>query len=354
MINELLTYTFYGNSVGAWAAALGLVILSVATAKALYWTLSNVARRVTEKTETKLDDIILDMVEEPIVVLAILAGTWLSMSTLVLPEILTNWSGKIFYIGAVLALAWMLNRVFDAIVEEYIVPWVENSESDFDDQLLPIVRRGVRISIWILATIVGLDNAGYDIGALLAGLGIGGLAFALAAQDSVANLFGGLTIFADRPFKIHDRVKVDGFEGHIREIGLRSTRLQTLDGRMVAMPNSKVANSSIENVSSEPTHRVTLMLGLTYSMTPEQMDEALQTLRELCEELEGVKAERILFDSFGDFSLNIECVYHVAKGFDHFEKRSEFNRAVLERFNSRGLDFAFPTQTLIVSREGSS
>jgi len=348
MINEFLTYTFYGNTVGEWAGAMGLVILSVASAKALYWLLSNIARRLTEKTTTKLDDIILDMVEEPIVVVAILAGTWASMATLELPEILTVWVAKVFYVGVVLAIAWMLNRVFEALVQEYVLPWVEKSESDFDDQLLPIVRRGVRLSIWILAGIVGLDNAGYDIGALLAGLGIGGLAFALAAQDSVANLFGGLTIFADRPFKINDRVKVDGFEGHIREIGLRSTRLQTLDGRMVAMPNSKVANSSIENVTSEPSHRVTLMLGLTYSMTPAQVDEALATLQTLCDEIEGVNAERIIFAGFGDFSLNIECIYHVDKGVDHYAKRSEFNRVVLERFNAAGLDFAFPTQTLIV------
>ena len=120
-MEELLAYTFYGNTIGAWAGAFGLVILSVAIGKALYWAMANVARRLTAKTATRLDDIILDMVEEPVVLVVILAGTWLSMRTLTLPEILTVWASKVFYILVVLSIAWLLNRVFNSLVQEYVV-----------------------------------------------------------------------------------------------------------------------------------------------------------------------------------------------------------------------------------------
>lgn len=345
-MEEFLSYEFYGNTIGAWAGAFCLVILVAVIAKAVYWALSTLGRKLTAKTEARLDDIVLDMIEEPIVVAVALGGTWYSINTLNLPEGLTLWVGKVVYIVGVLLFAWLLTRLFEALVEEYVVPFVEETESDFDDQLLPILRRGVRMAIWALAVIVGADNAGYDIGAVIAGLGIGGLAFALAAQDSVANLFGGVTIFVDQPFTIHDRIVVEEFDGYVREIGLRSTRIETLNNRMVTIPNSRVANASVTNISSEPAKRETLILGLTYGTSHERLGQAMDILRDICEDTEGVEVERVIMDSFGAYSLNLECVYHIAVEYDPWIKRGEFNYEVLRRFNEAGLDFAFPTQTL--------
>lgn len=345
-MEEILNYTFYDNTFGEWAGAFGLIVLAAALGKAVYWVLSTLGRRLTTRTASRFDDIVLDMVEEPVVVAVALGGAWVALSTLTLPQALTAWIANVLYIVLTLLFAWLLNRLLDALVSEYVVPFVERSESDFDDQLLPILRRGTRMAIWALAVIVGADNAGYDIGAVLAGLGIGGLAFALAAQDSVANLFGGVTIFVDQPFRIRDRIVVEGFDGYVREIGLRSTRLETLDNRMVTMPNSKVANALIENISSEPAKRETLLIGLTYDTSAERLEEAMQILRRICEELPDVTLERVIFDSFGDFSLNLECVYHIAKHCDPWVKRGEFNHEVLRRFNAANLSFAFPTQTV--------
>ncbi len=121
----------------------------------------------------------------------------------------------------------------DAVVEEYVVPIAEKSESDFDDQVLPIMRKGIRAVIWIMGIIIGMDNLGIDITAMIAGLGIGGLALALAAQDMVKNIFGGIMIFLDKPFKIGERIQIDGFDGTVEEVGLRSTRVRTLEGRLL-------------------------------------------------------------------------------------------------------------------------
>ena len=135
---------------------------------------------------------------------------------------------------------------------------VEESDNTLDDQLLPIVRKGTKFSLWAVGIIVALNNAGYDVGALIAGLGIGGLALAMAARDTVSNVFGGFTIFTDRPFTLNDRIKVSGFDGTVDEIGIRSTRLRTLAGTLVTIPNSTFSGSAVENSSAEPSRGVVM------------------------------------------------------------------------------------------------
>jgi MscS family membrane protein len=212
---------------------------------------------------------------------------------------------------------------------------------------LPIIRKGLKLSIWIIAIIVALDNAGYDVKAVLASLGIGGLALALAAKDTLANLFGSFTIFVDKPFIVGDRIKVKGYDGFVREVGIRSTRLQTLDGRMVTIPNQFVADESIVNVSSEPSRKITMDLGLTYDTTPDAMEKAMAILQEIAQNNENVEPNVVTaFTEFKDASLNIRFIYYIKKGASVFGTQNAINLQILRRFNEEGLEFAYPTQTI--------
>jgi MscS family membrane protein len=203
------------------------------------------------------------------------------------------------------------------------------------------------MAIWAIGVIVALNNAGYDVGALIAGLGIGGLALAMAAKDTVSNIFGGFTIFTDRPFTINDRVKVAGYDGVIREIGVRSTRLETLEGRVVTIPNSKFSDTPVENVTLEPSRKVSVNLGLTYDTTPEKMKQAMEILKEIANNHESLEEKVLLsFNAFGDFAMNILFIYYIKSGADILAAQSDINMAILDRFNGAGLEFAFPTQTL--------
>ncbi len=194
---------------------------------------------------------------------------------------------------------------------------------------------------------MALNNAGYDVAALIAGLGIGGLALAMAAKDTVSNVFGGFTIFTDRPFTLNDRIKVAGYEGYIREIGLRSTRLQTLEGRVVTIPNSRFSDTPVENVTLEPSRKVVLNLGLTYDTSPEQMRRALDILTQIgTQHVELEDRLLVSFNGFGDFSMNILFIYYIKSGADILGTQTEINLLILDRFNAAGLEFAFPTQTL--------
>ncbi|MFM1877077.1 MAG: hypothetical protein RL266_2814 [Bacteroidota bacterium] len=345
---DFLQKDFYWNTVGEWLLAIAIIVGSVVLGRVVFWLSSNVIKKFTAKTKTNIDDIILDMVEEPISFAVAILGIWYGLDSLNLPDVCHVWINRIYYLLIIFNVAWLVNRVLDALIQEYIVPIVEKSESDLDDQLLPIMKKGIHAAVWIMAIIVGLNNAGYDVGALIAGLGIGGLAFALAAQDTVANFFGGITIFIDKPFTVNDWIVINGHEGIVEEVGIRSTRIRTFPGRLITIPNKVFAESAIENVAAEPSRRVILMLGLTYDTDHNRIKEGLQILAEVHQKFSQHLEEKHmeLFDSFGDFSLNLKFIYFIKKGEDIFQVNSNINLEILERFNTANLDFAFPTQTI--------
>ena len=345
---DFLSKTYYGNTITQWLVVFAVIIAALVVGKILYWFFSTVLRRLTQKTETKFDDIVIDMIEEPIVVATTVFGIWLGLRLLTLPENLELVIANVMKGGIILAVAWLLARLVDSMFREYLAPLAEKSENDLDDQLLPILRRSTKGLIWSLGIIVALNNAGYDVTAVIAGLGIGGLALAMAAKDTVSNVFGGFTIFTDRPFTLGDRVRIGSYDGTIREIGLRSTRIQTLAGTIVTVPNAKFADNPVENVSAEPSRKVASTLGLTYDTTPEKMEEAVATLRAIAEGNENLEEKVVAgFSGFGDFSMNVLFIYYIKKGADIVGTTNDINMAILSEFNAKGLEFAFPTQTIL-------
>ena len=345
---EVLHQEFYGNSILNWAIAVGILILSFVVVKMLYWIFSNVIRRLTSKTKTNLDDVLIDKLEKPLTYLVLILGYWISIHYLVFKEEVELVLENAAYFLLVIDFTAILSRIVDALITEIIMPISEKSDSSFDNQLIPVIQKGVRSIIWILGIIIGLDNIGFDITAMIAGLGIGGLALALAAQDSVKNIFAGIMIFLDKPFRIKDRIQVDGFDGIVEEVGLRSTRLRTLEGRIVTIPNSRFTDNSVTNVTSQPTLKVKLNLGLTYDTDEVQMQKAIDILEDIVKNQEAITDDYAAgFNGFGDFSLNILFIYYVKPDSHWLDTQTLVNKEVLRRFNKEGLEFAFPTQTIL-------
>jgi MscS family membrane protein len=344
-----LSTIYYGNTVQEYLYAL-LVILAIAlVAKVIYWVLETFVKKFTAKTKTKADDLILDVLQNPLVLVIALIGVYFVVTNmLTLSATAAVWFWNTYQIVIILNIAWFLSALFESIIEQYISPLTEKSESTLDDQLLPILSKGIKTIIWVLAIIIGLNNAGYNVGALLAGLGIGGLAFALAAKDTIENIFGGFTIFTDKPFKLGDRIKINGHDGTVEEIGLRSTRLRTLSGEVVTMPNKHFSSDAVENVSLRPNIKIVLDLGLTYDTTPAQMEKAKAILQKIADNNKSVKKSVMAFTSFGDFSLGIKFIYWF-KG-SYFGVQDEMNSDILTQFNKAGLDFAFPSQTIYTKK----
>ncbi|MFT5247632.1 MAG: MscS family membrane protein [Gammaproteobacteria bacterium] len=349
IIDSLLKIYYY-NSIYDWTYSLFIVLGAVIIARAIYWFTKKFGKRFVEKTKTKLDDILVDKMEEPVVFGIVIIGLWWGVDRLTFPESTHGFISNTFQVLIAIDITWFIARTIDAMIVQYIAPRVKKSEGDLDDQLLPILRKGLRTIIWIIGIIVGLNNAGYNVSALLAGVGIGGLAMAMAAKDFVANIFGGITVFIDKPFRVGDRIQIDGYDGTVKEIGIRSTKMDTLAGRMVTIPNHKFTDSYVENVSAEPSRKVKLVLGLTYDTSSEGLEEAVKILNDIAIASAFLEDNHVAsFTDFGDFSLGITFIYYIKKGEDVMHVTSDINKQILTRFNAAKLEFAFPTQTLHTS-----
>ena len=349
---EFLEKTFYGNTLYQWAISLLIILGFVLIAKIVFWLFKKIVRKSTEKTKTKLDDLLIDMIEEPIVVFIVLLGMVLAFQQLNFSDWLDDLLKKAMHVAFTVNFTWLIARTVDTLIKEYLAPLVASSDNMLDDQLLPLARKGIRTIIWTLGIVLALNNAAYNVGALLAGLGIGGIALAMAAKDTVANMFGGLTIFVDKPFTIKDRIKIGGYDGIVEEIGIRSSRIRTLQGRLVTIPNHKFTESFVENVTSEPSRKVSMNIGLTYDTPPEKMEMAIQILKNIQESDPGLEDKIwLVFDNFGDFSLGINFVYYISPGQDKTEVQTRINLNILSRFNKEGLEFAFPTQTIFTVQD---
>ena len=263
---------------------------------------------------------------------------------------------EVLLVVAVGLLAYYLVEV----PSTWLARQTEKTESKFDDMLVPIVRKSLRVTV-VLFSVVSIAQSLSDkpISALIAGLGLGGLAFALAAQDTIKNLFGSLVIFSDKPFGLGDRINYDGHDGTIEEVGLRSTRLRRLDGHQVTIPNGELANKSIHNIAKRPFIRRIFTIGITYDTPPDKVKEAKKILEDILKNHEGLdpKGEllpRVYFSDFSASSLDFKCMYwyHPPAYWDYMEFSERVNIEILERFNKAGIEFAFPTQTVHLAKEG--
>jgi MscS family membrane protein len=257
-----------------------------------------------------------------------------------------------------LAVAWAAQCLV-AVPKAWMTHRASQSESKLDDMLAPIIAKSLTATIVVLTVVqIAQILSGKEVTSILAGLGIGGLAFALAAQDTIKNLFGSMVLLADRPFEVGDRVIVDSTDGTVETVGMRSTRVRTLAGHLVTIPNGELANKSIENVSKRPHIRRIFNITITYDTPPAKVREAKAILEDIMKDHEGMDPEfppRVFFNDFQSSALNLFCIYwyHPADWWAYLALTERINMAILERFNEVGIDFAFPTQTLHLAGDPS-
>jgi MscS family membrane protein len=253
-----------------------------------------------------------------------------------------------------LAIGFTLYQLVD-VVFVAMTTYTSRTRSKMDDMLVPIVRTSLRVTVIALTVLqVAQTLTDRPLTSILAGLGVGGLAVALAAQDTIKHFFGSLVLFADHPFQVGERIVVDEVDGTIEEVGFRSTRIRTLTGHLVTMPNGDLANKTIANISKRPYIRHHVVLGITYDTPYEKVVRARDIVREILVDHEGRHPDfppRVYFEQFAGTSLNLFVMfwYHPADFWSYMAFVDRFNLDVLSRFTAEGIDFAFPTQTLYLA-----
>lgn len=334
-----------GNRFDQWLDALLILAAGWMLGKFVSWLGASLFKRLASRTSNRVDDELVQSLRRPLVVLITVLSFVLGYQRLTVPDRIDLWMERIFHVAVALSVTWAVVRVLDTLIGGMLRSRNSRGEEPEDVQFIPVVRSAFKALLWGLGIVVALNNAGYDVGALLAGIGIGGLALAMAAKDTLANIFGGVTVFTDKPFRVGDRVRLNGYDGIVEEVGIRSTRIRTMDGPMVVVPNNKFTDSVVENVSQEAARRVRHDLGLVYSTTNAQIEEAIGILHTLVKD-HGADLEAdhaAYFSAFKDSSLNIVFVYHIRKGSEIFNVQTRVHLDLLDRFRKAGLEFAYPT-----------
>jgi MscS family membrane protein len=246
---------------------------------------------------------------------------------------------------------WRLTDIFNY----YLLEITKETDSKFDDLLAPLVNRSLKLLFFILGAFSIAEILKLPLSSLLAGLGIGGIAIAMAAKDTISNIFGSITIVLDRPFKIGDWIVVDNVEGSVEKLGFRSTRLRTFYNSLVTVPNSTVSTAVVDNMGERKYRRIKTMLGVTYNTSPEKIDLFCDGIKQLIETTEFMRKDyyHVYFNKFGDFSLQIllYCFIEADDWSQELKTKHIFFNSILKLAKTLEIEFAYPTQTLHIEKE---
>jgi len=342
-----------GNAAGHFVAAGLLVLAAVLLRKVITHVIFAWLKKLAEKTETTLDDKLFPAVEAPVAWLVFVFLIFAGLRVLVLPARVDEWIGYAFDVAWVAVLFWGMLRALNAVIDHF--GELGRDKGMGLSHFMPLIKKTLAVVFVVMAALTVAQRMGVNVAAFITGLGIGGLAFALAAQDTIANFFGSLVVVLDRPFRVGEFVSIGAAEGTVEDIGLRSTKLRTGARTQIIIPNKLVANESVTNFSRMPQRRVDQKIGLTYGTTPDQMEAILGDIRGILRADPGVHPDLIAvnFTGYSESSLDIQILYFSANPdwLKHLELRERINLRIMRAVAARGLSFAFPTQTLHVDDE---
>ena len=316
-----------------------------------------VMERIAKRSRKQLTGLLLRSLSRPVVMAAFTLGWWLGITVLTnLGPNIKNMAESVGYILNAIAIGYALYSLVD-VVDHYLLGIARKTESKVDDVLAPLVGKSIRITVFVLVLLNVIQQiSGKSITTIVAALGVGGVAIALAGQDTIKNFFGSLVILMDKPFEIGERIVVDNYDGPVESIGFRSTRIRTFKGYQVTIPNSEMVNKTIQNIGKRPYIRRLANITVTYDTPPEKVQRALDIIMEILNNHEGMHPEfppRVYFNAFNDASLNIIMIYwyHPPDYWEYMKFSDRVNLRILEQFNAEGIDFAFPTQTIHLAND---
>ncbi len=350
---EFLQSDLFGEPLWKYLAAIAYLALAMASAKIIDWLLNARLRALAAKTKTKLDDILIDLIRGPVRVVVFVIVLHIGLDLFAFAP----WLSRYISIALRVVVAWSLTYVVLKLTDIFLQVWrqraVAAEDKLFDKHLFPIIRKALKAFVVVTAALLTSQNLGVNITSLLAGLSVGGLALGLAAQDTIANLFGAVAIFLDTPFRVGDRIQVESHDGVVEEIGVRSTRLRNLDGHLVSIPNKTMGSASIVNISKRPNIKTVMNIGVTYDTSTENVKRASAILNEVFQKHPMTADVWISFNQFADSSLNF-LVIHWWNSTDYqayLAGMQEMNLEVKRRFDAAGIAFAFPSRTLYVKQD---
>jgi len=349
MFQDILQKTFLQNRILDYLTFLIVLSIGIITVRIFKSVILKRLKAWVDETGTAIGDFLIHTIESQLLPLLYFTAFYLSIRLLTLNPTLEK---SINTLTAILLTILGVRFLLAIVTKAFEIYWLKRYEDVAKKGALNGIINMIKAVVWGLALLILLDNLGIKITPLIAGLGIGGVAIAIASQAILGDLFSYFVIFFDRPFEIGDFIAIDNYLGTVEYIGLKTTRIRSLSGEQLVFSNTDLTNSRVRNYKRMDNRRVVFRLGVTYQTSLQQLKEIPEIIKNIIESTEGTIFDRAHFFSYGDFSLIFEIVYYVI-GNDYrkyMDVQQEINLKIKEEFEKRGIEFAYPTQTLYISK----
>ncbi len=349
-MHDFLNQTYFGNTILIYITAIAVFIIGMIVINIFRKIILSRLKKWAEKTKTSIDDFLIRGIEKAVIPLLYYGAFYLSAKTLAIPskaEMLLNTI-------SVILITFLALRVLTSFISYSLSVYVRRKGSgEAREKELKGIVTILTLIVWSLGLVFLLDNLGFKVASVIAGLGIGGIAIALAAQTVLGDLFAYFVIFFDRPFEIGDFIIVGDKLGAVEYIGLKTTRLRSLGGEQLVFSNKDLTDSRLHNYKRMERRRIVFRIGVTYQTKAEQLKVIPGLVKKIIEEQKDTTFDRGHFATYGDFSLNFEFVYYVlSPEYNRYmDTQQAINLKMFEEFESRGIEFAYPTQTLFLNKE---
>ncbi len=351
-MNEILERSYFNNTIREYLIAFAIIVVGILLIKAFKKFILRNIRKWTEGTETNIDDFLIESIDRFGIPALYFGITYLGITYLTMPER----AQKILHVATIVVVIFLIIRFVSTTILMLLRTYVRKQENGEEKmKQLGGIMLIFNIIIWSIGLLFLFDNLGYDVTTMIAGLGIGGIAVALAAQNILGDLFNYFVIFLDKPFEIGDFIIIDSKMGVVDYIGIKTTRLKSLSGEQLVFSNSDLTSSRIHNYKRMERRRILFRIGVIYQTTYEQLAKIPPLLKSIVEEQETIQFDRAHFAAYGDSSLDFEVVYYVlvADYAKYMDIQQSINMRIYEEFQKMGVDFAYPTRTLYLAKQAA-
>jgi small-conductance mechanosensitive channel len=349
-----LNYPVEGNPIGGYLNAILFFIGTIIVLKFFKFVIVRKLKSLSKKTKSEIDDLLIEIIDKigwPFYTLLALYIT-IALKFIKIPRFIDT----TFYYLTLVVVTYYVVRAVQSLIDygtrKLILKRQKEEKGEVDTSVIDLLSRILKGVLWGVAFIFILANLGYNISALIAGLGIGGIAIAFALQRILEDIFSSFSIYFDKPFKVGDFIIVGSDLGVVKKIGIKTTRLQSLWGQEIVISNRELTSTRINNYKKMERRRIHFTFGVVYQTPTKKLKKILQIVKDIFDEIELADLDRVHFKEFGPFSLNFEVAYYVDTGDynKYMDTQQKINFALKEKFEKEGIEFAYPTQTIFLNK----
>ncbi|MBD3238624.1 MAG: mechanosensitive ion channel [Candidatus Moranbacteria bacterium] len=358
LLNKILEYEIWNNTGKAYILSFLILILMLVGLKIFTKIVLKRAKKIIAKTQNDLDDFIFEVLENISGYFYLVTAFFVSIQFLQVPAVLDKFVYYLFMIVLVYQVILTLQKIIDYAIRKFVENKLgkdkdqNKGELENQKQIINFLSQVFKGALWIFGIVLILSNFGINVTSLITGLGIGGVAVALALQSILGDAFSSLSIFIDKPFKVGDFISSGKESGTVKKIGLKTTRIIALDGDELVIPNKDLTESRLHNYKKMQRRRMEIKFGVVYETKPETLERIKQVFQDIIAEIDLAELDWIVLEEFGDFSLNYKAVLYLdtPEYRKAMEIKEQINFEIIKKFKELGIEFAYPTQNVLLSK----